>query len=602
MSVAECTPTRSTPSRSRTHTVLILVLTLAFYAADAWPAQPQYPVALMNWMAEGAFQALIVDKSQQRLSVWRIKDGEPTMIESYRCATGEKDGDKWVRGDMKTPEGVYFFCSVIDGCKLPPKYGLWAFTTDYPNFVDRRRGKSGDGIWLHGRDKPLGPRPDSNGCVALENDDLVKVSRFLRLQSTPMIVVEQMLMAPRSQIMEQERELRGFIESWRQAWESHDVDRYMKHYSKNFQSCWLDYASWKEKKRRLSKRYKKVEVKLGNVYLYRQNGLVTAIFTQRYQSDQYASSGIKVLYISHENGNRIYAEDYHQPVDDPNPVKSLLARVETSPGFAAEPTPEFRIKLVSTDEPSLPPSEEMETPRPVAPARAVAAEKMPVRASKTWPVPALEMNLHVRASSSTPAPMVIARAMPCESAVLIASARTRSDWLQIAGGASEVPEVQAEPVDRTRRGPTSLGSSTEKTTLEETKTAVARIDDKQALPESGAKVSNLRDVMMFLQRWKSAWEEKDLDRYMKMYHRKFQAEATAREQLERSKRSFFRKYGTIRVEIEQVEVASVKEGLRVKFLQIFRGDNYRDKGWKSMVLAGSKDKGFRILSETWSPL
>jgi hypothetical protein len=89
---------------------------------------------------------------------------------------------------------------------------------------------------------------------------------------------------------------------------------------------------------------------------------------------------------------------------------------------------------------------------------------------------------------------------------------------------------------------------------------------------------------------------------MKMYHRKFQAEATAREQLERSKRSFFRKYGTIRVEIEQVEVASVKEGLRVKFLQIFRGDNYRDKGWKSMVLAGSKDKGFRILSETWSPL
>ena len=307
MSVAECTPTRSTPSRSRTHTVLILVLTLAFYAADAWPAQPQYPVALMNWMAEGAFQALIVDKSQQRLSVWRIKDGEPTMIESYRCATGEKDGDKWVRGDMKTPEGVYFFCSVIDGCKLPPKYGLWAFTTDYPNFVDRRRGKSGDGIWLHGRDKPLGPRPDSNGCVALENDDLVKVSRFLRLQSTPMIFVEQMLMAPRSQIMEQERELRGFIESWRQAWESHDVDRYMKHYSKNFQSCWLDYASWKEKKRRLSKRYKKVEVKLGNVYLYRQNGLVTAIFTQRYQSDQYASSGIKVLYISHENGNRIYA-------------------------------------------------------------------------------------------------------------------------------------------------------------------------------------------------------------------------------------------------------------------------------------------------------
>ncbi len=60
----------------------------------------------MNWMVEGTFHALLVDKSQQRLTVWQIKDGEPSVVESYRCATGENDGDKWVRGDMRTPEGV----------------------------------------------------------------------------------------------------------------------------------------------------------------------------------------------------------------------------------------------------------------------------------------------------------------------------------------------------------------------------------------------------------------------------------------------------------------------------------------------------------------
>jgi len=592
MSATECTGIPSKPPRPRSGKSLIVLLALAFFASDAWPVEPQYPVALMNWMVEGTFHALIVDKSQQRLSVWRVKDGEPTLIESYRCATGEKEGDKWMRGDMKTPEGVYFFCSVIDGSKLPPKYGLWAFTTDYPNFVDRRRGKSGDGIWLHGRDKPLSARPDSNGCVALENSDLVKVSRFLTLQSTPMIVVEQLLMAPRSQIMEQERELRGFIESWRQAWELQDIERYMSHYSRNFQSCWLDYASWKEKKRKLSKRYNKCLVKLGNVYLYRQNGLVTAIFTQRYQSDKYSASGIKVLYISHEGSYRIYVEDYHQPVDDPNPVRTLLAGIGADSGLSGDQRPEFRIKLVSTDEPTHAPGEEIETPRPVAPSRAVVLDKKPGGTARAWPVPALEANGKVLASS-TSGPMVVARAVPADFGALETQSRACNDWRQIAGGSSERPESNAEPAgEQQPKTLSAVPPTTEKTAVE----------DKMGPAVSDKKTSNLRDVMTFLQRWKSAWEEKALDRYMKMYHRDFQAAEVSHEKLERSKRSFFRKYGIIRIEVEQVQVVPVKEGLRVKFLQIFRGDNYRDKGWKSMVLAGSKDKGFRILSETWSPL
>jgi murein L,D-transpeptidase YafK len=359
----------------------ILALTLALWT---WlgtgcnaAAEPLYPTALMNWMVEGSFHALIVDKSQQRLMVWKTRDGEPTLVESFRCSTGESEGDKWIRGDMKTPEGVYFFCSIIDGLSLPVKYGLWAFTTDYPNFVDRRRGKSGDGIWLHGRDKPLGSKPDSNGCIALENHDLIRVSRYIRLQSTPLIVVEKLHMAPRSLILQQERELRDFIEDWRQAWESQDLEAYMERYSRNFQSCWLDYAAWKEKKRKLSERYKTVRVRLGTVYLYRQNGLVTSIFTQEYRSESYRSSGIKVLYMVHDSKYRIYSEDYHKPVDDPFPVVPLLSRVGADPGTVESEGKELSIRLVSTDEPDVPIGE-LETPRPSAPSRAVVLEKMGV--------------------------------------------------------------------------------------------------------------------------------------------------------------------------------------------------------------------------------
>ncbi len=80
-----------------------VALMVALWSAENSFGESLYPVALMNWMVEGNFHALIVDKSQQRLTVWRIKDGEPSMIESYRCSTGENDGDKWVRGDMRNP-------------------------------------------------------------------------------------------------------------------------------------------------------------------------------------------------------------------------------------------------------------------------------------------------------------------------------------------------------------------------------------------------------------------------------------------------------------------------------------------------------------------
>ena len=278
----------------------------------------------------------------------------------------------------------------MTGERSHPRTGLWAFTTDYPNFVDRRRGKSGDGIWLHGRDKPLGSKPDSNGCIALENADLVKISRYIRLQGTPLIVVKKLRMAPRSVIMEQERELRDFIEGWRQAWESQNLDSYMKRYSRNFQSCWLDYNAWKEKKRKLYERYKKVRVRIGNVYLYRQDGIVTAIFSQEYSSEIYRSSGIKVLYSVRESQYRIYAEDYHRPVDDPFPVAALLARVgegrETGPSVRKE----YSIRLVSTDEPDQPPAGEFETPRPSAPSKGVVLERLHV--ANDSPAPAIEVN------------------------------------------------------------------------------------------------------------------------------------------------------------------------------------------------------------------
>ncbi len=647
--------------RCRTANVVSMVLILVIACSPgASGSEPLYPVALMNWMVEGTFHAVIVDKAQQRLSVWRIKDGEPSMVESYRCSTGENDGDKWIRGDMKTPEGVYFFCSVIDGRTLPSKYGMWAFTTDYPNFVDRRRGKNGDGIWLHGRDKPLGVKPDSNGCVALENQDLIKVSRFIRLHSTPIIVVEKLLMAPRSVIMEQERELRNFIESWRQAWESKDLDRYMAHYSPNFQSCWLDFNGWKEKKRRLNKRYDSIRVKLGNVYLYRQDGLITTIFTQSYGSKGFHSSGIKVLYITHGDKYSIYAEDYHQPVDDPFPAQTLLAKVGADPGRGSAEPNDFHIRLVSTDEPDSAPQGEVETPRPSAPSRGVVLDRISDRPAREVAVPHIEMNERYL-NGPSPDRLIIARLMPTFVPLPSIESVTRKEKSEtqvvlntqipqkidqkskaepiIAKDKSEtrvaskaqIPEkidrgskyretnriVTAVPHARVKSEMIYLLSSLDKMArlghMRSRETNAKDVDEARShgsewkAVASSAKgpdkvKSDKKAVLAFLGEWKLAWEQKNLDRFMKMYHPDFEHEGMNYEMLLKVKKNFFRKYRTIRVDVDRVEIRKAQGRVLVRFVQSFQGDSYRDKGWKSMVLAGGKDAGFRIVSEGWTAL
>jgi murein L,D-transpeptidase YafK len=586
---------------------LIIVLGILVTPVTSHAGEPLYPACLMNWMVEGSFDALIVDKSSQKLTVWRIKDGEPSPVETIRCSTGENEGDKWVKGDMKTPEGVYFFCSVIDGKTLPPKYGLWGFTTDYPNFVDRRRGKSGDGIWLHGRDKPLAANPDSNGCVALANDDLVRVSKHIRLQSTPLIILDKVKMAPRSAIIEQERQLRDFIEGWRRTWESRDVDKYMAKYSRNFQCGWLDYDAWKEKKRKLAKKYTKVRVKLGTVYLYRQNGIVSSIFTQEYSSDQYKSSGIKVLYLVHDSSYHIYAEDYHKPVDDPYPVAALLARVGVDPGVGFHEHKELSIRLVSTDAPEQAPLDEVETPKPAAPSRAVVLDRLAVQQHVSEPT----IEINERSTTQTLDRLLVARVMPAHlevPTVPILEGATR----RTPQGEDFAVEAATEVVDKTP-GPMQAEESkpgdASQSKTSSSKTATHVQERKSSLEEAAAEARTLADsvkqreqVLEFLVQWKDAWEQKNLDRFVKMYHPNFGGGNMNYDNFVKSKKRFFRKYRTIRLKVERVQIMKLGDKFVVKFLQSFQGDNYSDQGWKRMVLAGDKTAGLQILREEWSPL
>ena len=68
-----------------------------------------------------------VDKAKQRLFLL-----EGGTVRPFVCTTGQREGDKQVRGDLKTPEGVYFVLRKRTDRLDFEDYGGEAYILDYP--------------------------------------------------------------------------------------------------------------------------------------------------------------------------------------------------------------------------------------------------------------------------------------------------------------------------------------------------------------------------------------------------------------------------------------------------------------------------------------
>lgn len=130
---------------------------------------------------------VLVAKDIQRLFVVEHNGETSRVLVQFVCATGENFGNKKVRGDEKTPEGVYFITKVYTDSKVTV-FGRRAFHLDYPNYFDQRDKKGGDGIYIHGTNRKLRSN-STNGCVTLENHDLDQLARYLAQDDVPIIIV-----------------------------------------------------------------------------------------------------------------------------------------------------------------------------------------------------------------------------------------------------------------------------------------------------------------------------------------------------------------------------------------------------------------------------
>lgn len=254
--------------------------------------------------------AIVVDTKKSRLYLYQNngESGQPRFVADYYFSQGKEGSDKAKEGDKRTPIGVYHVTSSMPKNKLPDFYGTGAFPINYPNEWDKRNGKTGHGIWLHGTPSDTFSRPPlaSDGCVVLTNGDLDNLAKNLQVGLTPVIISPDVEWLSLDDWQAERSALTRAIDAWRTDWESRDIDRYLKHYSNRYESGPQKFAEFATQKRQVNLTKTWVKVRLDNVSMFRNPGkeeLVVVTFEQKYQSNNLSNQMKKRQYWIREAGS-----------------------------------------------------------------------------------------------------------------------------------------------------------------------------------------------------------------------------------------------------------------------------------------------------------
>ena len=270
------------------------------------PPKDQIPRYLLQLRPDQK-HAVVVDTRKSRLYVYENVNGQPRFVADYYMSHGKSGIDKLREGDHKTPIGVYHITAALPKEKLADRYGDAAFPINYPNDWDRRRGRSGSGIWLHGTASDTfarGPR-SSDGCVTLTNADLNVLRPLIQVGLTPVIISEQVEWLSLDNWNTERESLKQAIEQWRLDWEGLKIDSYLGHYARNFEGDGMNLRQWSERKRAVNAGKSWVKLSLANISMFRNPGkddLVVVTFDQNYKSSNLSGTMKKRMYWTKEGG------------------------------------------------------------------------------------------------------------------------------------------------------------------------------------------------------------------------------------------------------------------------------------------------------------
>jgi hypothetical protein len=293
--------------------------------------------------------ALAVDKESQRLLVYAF-DGQYRQVAQMDCSTGKTPGDKQTVGDGRTPEGVYFCTTFHPDRDLAPLYGSGAYPLDYPHLLDRLAGRNGYAIWLHGTNKPL-KSFDSNGCIALRNEDLARLEAFIGINRTPVLIAERLRFVEPQAQARQRGVLEDFIAAWNAAQENGSYQEFLAFYDPEYlpeMAWWRDWLPLRKRLRALGAGWR---LQVSSRVLLQQPGVYVALFDQVLTgaAGEAQAAGTRKLFIRPRGVGFCIAGEEHMglPPQAPPPLLAATQRAlqaETAaPAVAArEPSRDAR--------------------------------------------------------------------------------------------------------------------------------------------------------------------------------------------------------------------------------------------------------------------
>lgn len=271
---------------------------------------------------------LVVDKKYQRIYVFH-KDRIFTKVFEAPCSTGKHNGSKRQEGDKRTPDGIFFTTKVLRNPGPPEIYGSMAFPLDYPNLSDKRAGRNGSDIWIHGTTKSLLPQ-NSKGCVVLHDRDLKHLANFIHLNRTPVVISESVKWVPPNHVLAAKNELERILIAWNKAFMEKDF--------KKIDSLYMQGSEIKGKRR--EELYGKIrQMKFSDKHYATQprdisilqDGVnAVIIFDQLYAVSENNFQGFYNKLILERSGGKWFVVDDATP--PPRAAVSKLAKVEIEPG------------------------------------------------------------------------------------------------------------------------------------------------------------------------------------------------------------------------------------------------------------------------------
>ena len=298
--------------------LLVLLAVPAGTGASAGAVRPgMIPDLFVSMPAsERPAYALVVEKKSQQLTLFKF-DGRYEVVKTMKCSTGKVRGDKEVSGDKKTPVGAYFFTREFNDQELAPLYGTRAFPIDYPNLMDRREGRNGYAIWMHGTNRPLKDR-DSNGCIALVNQDIDKLSKYISLKDTPILIAEKIDYKPLARAQSENVAVRKFLAAWNNALATGTYHEYLAHYDSQYLPDISWWMQWLQARRPRPPADGVIATRLDYLGIYKHRDLYVAMFDQRLTvGDIDVLAGRRKIYIAGIDGDTRIVGDVFMASGDP---------------------------------------------------------------------------------------------------------------------------------------------------------------------------------------------------------------------------------------------------------------------------------------------